>query len=219
MTDSKLRRILLQPRQVSTLLVITLPDLPPFIPTLLPPPPPHTHHHVRWLGWWFIYKINTRRFSAYPRCQSWLWEPYTAILSVWGQAGPRLTTSETGFVTGQRKPQYLPTWSSLVFWSWLAYSFLLSSICCLLMLEFIRCFSTSALQYWGVNVELKYPIRVYRDRLRSASALLYASKAFSLAPNAFSYFSLVLARVVRDSVSWAWIRAPSCRNWNWINSH
>ena len=87
------------------------------------------------------------------------------------------------------------TWSSLVFCSWLAYSFLLSSICCLLMLEFILCFSTSA-----------------RDRFRSASALLYASRAFSLAPKAFSYFSLVLARFVRDNVSWDWIRAPSWRN-------
>ena len=47
------------------------------------------------------------------------------------------------------------TWSSFVFCSWFAYSFLLSSICCLLMFEFILCFSTSAL-----------------ERLRSASALL-----------------------------------------------
>ena len=30
--------------------------------------------------------------------------------------------------------------------------------------------------------------------------------------NTFSYFSLVLARVVSERVSWAWIRAPSCRN-------
>ena len=43
-----------------------------------------------------------------------------------------------------------PTWSSLVFCSWFAYSFLLSSICCLLMLEVILCFSTSAL------VDFKY---------------------------------------------------------------
>lgn len=102
--------------------------------------------------------------------------------------------SESWYLSSPLPPTL--TWSSLVFCSWFAYSFLLSSICCLLMLEFILCFSTSAL-----------------ERLRSASALLYASMAFSLAPNAFSYFSLVLAKVVRERVNWAWIRAPSWRNW------
>ena len=81
----------------------------------------------------------------------------------------------------QVQATYLRTCHSLVFCSWLAYSFFASSHCCVLMVEFIRCFSTSAL-----------------DRFRSSSAFLYASRARSDAPNAFSYFSFVLASRIRE---------------------
>ena len=85
---------------------------------------------------------------------------------------------------------------SLVFCNWLAYSFLQSSHCWDLMVELILCFSTSA-----------------RDKLRSASAFWYKSKARSEAPNAFSYFSFVLLNWTRDVWSWDWIRAPSVKCW------
>ena len=80
-------------------------------------------------GWWM--PICLWSLMASRSAQGAGWRP-VQILSwsswSWGSA-PRLT------------------WSSLVFCSWLAYSFLLSSICCRLMLEFMRCFSTSALSH------------------------------------------------------------------------
>ena len=41
---------------------------------------------------------------------------------------------------------------------------------------------------------------------------LFALSLMNYDATTFSYFSFVLASVVRERVNWAWMRAPSCRN-------
>lgn len=77
------------------------------------------------------------------------------------------------------------TCASFVFWSWLAYSFFASTSCWLLIVEFMRCFSTSArLRFRSASGEsARNDYKIDRHAFDAEGAISYQPSDMHLRPS------------------------------------